>query len=86
MQFSSWRPEARALCSYMGHASVTITYDRHGHLMPANEDEAAALLDAYLERTNTRACLAALKDGACARMGSCERGNPGLRGSPMVRQ
>jgi integrase len=46
---------ARALASYMGHASVTITFDRYGHLMPGNEDEAAALLDAYLERANTRA-------------------------------
>lgn len=53
---------ARALCSYMGHASVTITYDRYGHLMPGNEDEAAALLDAYLERANTRARLAALEN------------------------
>ena len=41
----------------MGHASVTITFDRYGHLMPGNEDEAAALLDAYLERANTRARL-----------------------------
>ena len=46
---------ARALATYMGHASVTITYDRYGHLMPGNEDEAAALLDAYLDRANTRA-------------------------------
>jgi hypothetical protein len=38
-------------------ASVTITFDRYGHLMPGNEDEAAALLDAYLERANTRARL-----------------------------
>ncbi len=53
---------ARALCSYIGHASVAITYDRYGHLMPGNEDEAAALLDAYLERANTRARLAALED------------------------
>jgi integrase len=53
---------AKALCSYMGHASVRITYDRYGHLMPGNEDEAAALLDAYLERANTRARLAALED------------------------
>ena len=51
---------ARALCAYMGHASVTITYDRYGHLMPGNEEEAAELLDAYLERANTRARLAAL--------------------------
>jgi len=49
---------ARALSSYMGHSSVTITYDRYGHLMPGNESEAAALLDAYLERANTRARLA----------------------------
>ena len=35
----------------MGHASVTITYDRYGHLMPGNEAEAAGLLDAYLLRS-----------------------------------
>lgn len=51
---------ARALASYMGHASVTITYDRYGHLMPGNEDEAAALLDAYLERANSRARMASI--------------------------
>lgn len=52
---------AKALATYMGHASVTITYDRYGHLMPGNEGEAAALLDAYLERADTRARLAALE-------------------------
>jgi integrase len=31
---------AKALATYMGHASVTITLDRYGHLMPCNEDEA----------------------------------------------
>jgi integrase len=41
---------AKALAAYMGHASVTITYDRYGHLMPGNEHEAAELLDAYLAR------------------------------------
>jgi integrase len=39
---------AKALSSYMGHASIQITFDRYGHLMPGNEGEAAALLDAYL--------------------------------------
>jgi integrase len=43
----------KALSTYMGHASITITLDRYGHLMPGNEEEAAALLDAYLERTVT---------------------------------
>jgi integrase len=52
---------AKALATYMGHASVTITYDRYGHLMPGNEGEAAALLDAYLERADTRARLAAVE-------------------------
>jgi hypothetical protein len=41
---------------------VRLTHDRYGHLMPGNENEAAALLDAYLERANTRARLAALED------------------------
>jgi integrase len=41
---------AKALSTYMGHSSVTITYDRYGHLMPGNETEAAQLLDGYLAR------------------------------------
>jgi integrase len=45
---------AKALSTYMGHSSVMITYDLYGHLMPGNEDEAAALLDAYLERAANR--------------------------------
>jgi integrase len=46
---------AKALSTYMGHANISITLDRYGHLMPGNEDEAAGLLDAYLERSNDRA-------------------------------
>jgi hypothetical protein len=34
---------AKALSSYM-------TLDRYGHLMPGDEEQAAGLLDAYLER------------------------------------
>ncbi|WP_187368842.1 tyrosine-type recombinase/integrase [Baekduia soli] len=41
---------AKALCDYMGHSSITITYDRYGHLMPGNETEAAELLERYLTR------------------------------------
>jgi integrase len=52
---------AKALSSYMGHSSITITFDRYGHLMPGNEDAAAELLDAYLERANTQARLAQLE-------------------------
>ena len=39
---------AKALSTYLGHSSITITMDRYGHLMPGNEEEAAGLLDAYL--------------------------------------
>lgn len=39
---------AKALSTYMGHASITITLDRYGHLMPGNEKDAAGLLDTYL--------------------------------------
>jgi integrase len=41
---------AKALSTYMGHASISTTFDLYGHLMPGNEDQAAELLDAYLER------------------------------------
>jgi integrase len=41
---------AKALSTYMGHSSITVTLDRYGHLMPGNEEEAAGLLDEYLER------------------------------------
>jgi integrase len=40
---------AKALSTYMGHANISITLDRYGHLMPGNEAEAATMLDAYLQ-------------------------------------
>ena len=39
---------AKALSTFMGHANISITLDRYGHLMPGSEEEAAGLLDAYL--------------------------------------
>jgi integrase len=44
----------KAISTYMGHASITITLDRYGHLMPGNEAEAAAMLDAYIARERAR--------------------------------
>ena len=38
----------KALSTYMGHASITITLDRYGHLLPGNERQAATLLDNWL--------------------------------------
>ena len=40
---------AKALCTYMGHSSITTTLDRYGHLMPGNETQAAHMLSRYLE-------------------------------------
>lgn len=41
---------AKALSAYLGHASVSVTYDIYGHLMPGSEAEAANLFDGYIAR------------------------------------
>jgi integrase len=53
---------AKALSTYMGHSSITITLDRYGHLFPGNEEQAAALLDAYLREVTTRPAVRAVRD------------------------
>lgn len=40
---------AKVLQELMGHASITETFDRYGHLFPGTQEEAVALLDDYLE-------------------------------------
>lgn len=40
---------AKTLSTFLGHASVTITLDRYGHLFPGAEAEATALVDDYLD-------------------------------------
>jgi len=35
----------------MGHATIAITFDLYGHLMPGAQEEAAGLLDAFLARS-----------------------------------
>jgi integrase len=49
---------AKAVSTFMGHASISITFDRYGHLFPGSEDEAAQLVDAYLTRGGTGAAMA----------------------------
>jgi integrase len=46
---------AKALAAFMGHANISITLDRYGHLMPGSEQEAAGLLDTYLTAQRERA-------------------------------
>jgi integrase len=40
----------KAITVYMGHASITTTFNIYGHLMPGNEAEAAGMLNDYLTR------------------------------------
>jgi hypothetical protein len=55
---------AKALSTFMGPANISITLDRYGHLMPGSEDEAAGMLDAYLDVQRERAEEAARSAGA----------------------
>src|SRR6266511_1958909 len=57
---------AKAITTYMGHASIQTTYDLYGKLMPGSESEAAALVDAYLARADTQARLDQLGGGSSA--------------------
>ena len=49
---------AKTLSEYMGHASIQITFDRYGHLLPGNHEVSMNLLDAYLDRADTESRLA----------------------------
>jgi integrase len=40
----------KTLSTYLGHATITITLDRYGHLMPGSEVEARTMLDQYLAK------------------------------------
>lgn len=51
---------AKAITTYMGHASIQTTYDLYGKLMPGSEAEAAALVDSYLARADTSSRIAQL--------------------------
>lgn len=39
---------------FMGHASITVTIDRYGHLLPGGEAEAAEILNEYHARRRKR--------------------------------
>lgn len=46
------KANAKALSSIMGHASIEITFNRYGHLMPGSEEEVGQQLATYLARGN----------------------------------
>jgi integrase len=39
----------KAIQTFMGHATIQMTFDQYGHLMPGSRDEARELVDAYLD-------------------------------------
>jgi site-specific recombinase XerD len=41
---------AKAVSAFMGHANISVTFDLYGHLIPGSEEEAAGLVDAFLQR------------------------------------
>jgi integrase len=53
---------AKAITTYMGHASIQTTYDLYGKLMPGSESQAAALVDAYLARADSASRIAQLDE------------------------
>ena len=52
----------KAIMEFMGHSTITETYDRYGHLMPGNRDEVRARVDAYSGRVATRPRLSRPRD------------------------
>jgi integrase len=34
---------------FMGHSSITVTFNEYGHLFPGGREETRAAMDAYLE-------------------------------------
>jgi integrase len=44
---------AKTVSEIVGHASITITFDRYGHLFARSRNEAARLVDEFLARADT---------------------------------
>lgn len=53
--------DPKRIQSYLGHSSITVTFDVYGHLLPGSEQESAERIDAYLQRADTAARLAQIE-------------------------
>lgn len=54
--------DPKTVMTYMGHSSITVTYDLYGHLIPGSMDEDRRKLDAFHERADTAARIRAISD------------------------
>ena len=75
----------------MGHSIIKVTLDRYGHLLPGNEQEAAALLDSWLARPKLNPTrrppgfgLASLDPGAARARWPSRSSKPVRRGNPTL--
>lgn len=48
------RANPKAIQEFMGHATIQMTFDRCGYLMPGRRDEARETIDAYLSSAPTQ--------------------------------
>ena len=72
---------ANVLQTLMGHSSITVTFNRYGHLMPGSETEAAGLLDSYLEAAATavRGSDGTVRGKSAGKLRPCGKVSSGLR-------
>lgn len=52
--------DPKRIQTYLGHSTITVTFDVYGHLLPGSEKESAERLGAYLQRSDTASRLAQL--------------------------
>jgi integrase len=52
--------DPKRIQSYLGHSTITVTFDVYGHLLPGSEQESAKRLDAFLQRSDTASRIAQL--------------------------
>jgi integrase len=52
--------DPKRIQTYLGHSTISVTFDVYGHLLPGSEKESVDRLHAYLQRTDTASRLAQL--------------------------
>lgn len=55
--------DPKRIQSYLGHSTITVTFDVYGHLLPGSEQESAQRLDAFLQRADTASRVAQVTTG-----------------------
>jgi len=57
---------AKAIQTFMGHATIEMTFGQYGHLMPGSREQARELVDAYLDAAEREARVEAAAADLCA--------------------